>query len=398
MISVSQSSASNSALHRKSRGFSLIEVMVGMVIGLLATIIIMQSYAGFEKQKRTTTTGSDAQENGLSALHAIETDARMAGFGLVAPSGLACTTMNYIYNDPAGSASGPLQRTIAPVIIVDGGTVGGVDGSDTITFTYSTAASGSNPSILAYNMTDSDANPSIDAINTVGFTIDRDLYLVSTPVASPGTGVNTPCSRKAYTSSTAAANTIFNPAVGNNIFPAGGYLANQSFMLNMGSFVQNRYAVTPNPGDPTTGDLTVTSITAPGQAALPLASNIVSVQAQYGIAATNPSPGISSPPVTCWTRATGTGCGASSNWVNPNAADIMRIKAIRIAIVARSSLQEQAASGVGAAATCNATTAAPVAWAGANPVDLTANPNWQCHRYRLYQTIIPLRNVIWANI
>ena len=39
----------------RQAGFTLIELMVGMAIGLLATIIIMQVMSLFEAQRRTTT-------------------------------------------------------------------------------------------------------------------------------------------------------------------------------------------------------------------------------------------------------------------------------------------------------------------------------------------------------
>ena len=31
-------------------------------------------------------------------------------------------------------------------------------------------------------------------------------------------------------------------------------------------------------------------------------------------------------------------------------------------------------------------------------IDLSADPNWRKYRYRVYQTVIPLRNVIWAGV
>ena len=42
----------------------------------------------------------------------------------------------------------------------------------------------------------------------------------------------------------------------------------------------------------------------------------------------------------------------------------------------------------------------PCAWrdSTANPaptIDLSGNPDWQYYRYRVYETIIPLRNVMW---
>ncbi|MDP3688915.1 MAG: prepilin-type N-terminal cleavage/methylation domain-containing protein, partial [Sulfurimicrobium sp.] len=65
-----------------SLGFSLVELMVGMVIGLLATLVIMQVFSVFEGQKRSTTGGADAQTNGSVAIYTIQREASMAGYGL----------------------------------------------------------------------------------------------------------------------------------------------------------------------------------------------------------------------------------------------------------------------------------------------------------------------------
>jgi type IV pilus assembly protein PilW len=45
-------------------GFSLVEIMVGLAIGMLAVIVILQVFALSEGRKRTTTSGGDAQSNG----------------------------------------------------------------------------------------------------------------------------------------------------------------------------------------------------------------------------------------------------------------------------------------------------------------------------------------------
>ena len=42
-------------------GFSLVEIMVGLVIGLLATLVILQVFSVYEGQKRTTTGTADAR-------------------------------------------------------------------------------------------------------------------------------------------------------------------------------------------------------------------------------------------------------------------------------------------------------------------------------------------------
>jgi type IV pilus assembly protein PilW len=53
-------------LHRtRQHGFSLIEIMVGVVIGLIAVLVIYQVFAAAEGIKRNTTSAGDAQQNGL---------------------------------------------------------------------------------------------------------------------------------------------------------------------------------------------------------------------------------------------------------------------------------------------------------------------------------------------
>ena len=60
-------------------------------------------------------------------------------------------------------------------------------------------------------------------------------------------------------------------------------------------------------------------------------------------------------------------------------------------------------SGGGA---CDTTTAAPT-WSGTafgvapfgfqTSLDLSADANWQCYRYKAFETSIPLRNWIWKS-
>jgi len=63
----------------RQSGFSLVELMVGLAIGLLATIIIIQVMSVFDAQRRTTTGSADAQTNGGIALYSIARELKMAG-------------------------------------------------------------------------------------------------------------------------------------------------------------------------------------------------------------------------------------------------------------------------------------------------------------------------------
>jgi type IV pilus assembly protein PilW len=122
----------------------------------------------------------------------------------------------------------------------------------------------------------------------------------------------------------------------------------------------------------------------------PAVAGIVNLQAQYGVSAT-----VNSNQITAWVDATG------GTWAAPTVADRNRIKAVRIAVVARNAKME---SGNVTAACSSLDSASPTglcAWEGslASPapaINLSADANWQRYRYRVFETIIPLRNVIWA--
>jgi type IV pilus assembly protein PilW len=67
------------------RGFSLPEIMIGMVIGMIGIIVIMQVTSVFEKQKSTTTSGDDAQNSGAIALYGMQKEISQAGWGITKP-------------------------------------------------------------------------------------------------------------------------------------------------------------------------------------------------------------------------------------------------------------------------------------------------------------------------
>lgn len=69
--------------------------------------------------------------------------------------------------------------------------------------------------------------------------------------------------------------------------------------------------------------------------------------------------------------------------------DIQRIYAVRFAVVARSGLMEKPQPD----GTCATTTANPV-WSG-GAINLTGLANWQCYRYKTFETVVPLRNLLW---
>src|SRR6267378_2425809 len=71
-----------------SRGFSMVELMVAMVISLIGVIIIFQVFETSEGVRRTATSGGDAQQNGAVALYFMERDLRNAGANAKTPDQL----------------------------------------------------------------------------------------------------------------------------------------------------------------------------------------------------------------------------------------------------------------------------------------------------------------------
>ncbi len=78
-------------------GFSLVELMVGLTVGLIVILVVTQTLAIFEGQKRTTASGADAQQSGLLGLFSIEQDVRMAGAGFNSIPTFSCVNFYSSY-------------------------------------------------------------------------------------------------------------------------------------------------------------------------------------------------------------------------------------------------------------------------------------------------------------
>lgn len=89
------------------------EVMVGMVIGMLAVIVMMQVFSVSEERKRNATSGSDAQSTGIISFYQMQKDIMQAGYGFTSRDLFDCK-LNWKV------ASGSMLHTpvrLAPVTI-----------------------------------------------------------------------------------------------------------------------------------------------------------------------------------------------------------------------------------------------------------------------------------------
>jgi type IV pilus assembly protein PilW len=336
-----------------NKGFSLVEIMVGLAIGMLATLVIMQVLNSFQTQQRRTTGNTDAQTSGGLAMYLLQRELQLGGYGLpvfdTTNPALGCSTVT------DSTTGNPMD--ISPVSIIDGGT--GPGGSDQIIVRYGDAQTGG---INARSVT-------FTGTTQVAFTTYFAPYLyASGPNNCPITASDCPAPQLVMVASggTCTISPVSNSsAIAVTSSASLAYLGSWNtvtFAVNNGQLERNGIAIGPS---------------------------VVSMQAQYGISAV-----ATSNVVTQWVDATG------ATWGSPAIADRNRIKAVRIAIVARNDKPE----GSDVTAACSSLTAANptglCAWEGtatspAPEISLAA-ADWQRYRYRVFETIIPLRNVIWS--
>lgn len=123
------------------RGFSLVELLVGMAIGLLTVLIIMQVLATAEAHRRTQVSGSNSQVSGALALHLLERDLRQVGYGVGQSVDLleVCTGRTVrAYNETRSPTDFTFSGSnFAPVVINPSDIPAGDAGSDVIQVTYS---------------------------------------------------------------------------------------------------------------------------------------------------------------------------------------------------------------------------------------------------------------------
>src|SRR2546426_3774259 len=384
---------------RLAPGFSMVELMVAMVISLIGVIIIFQVFETFEGVRRTSTSGGDAQQNGAVALYFMERDLRNAGMGINDTIYAGC---NMIGSDSSRTTPNfpPLGN---PMILAPAFITAGVDAQtpDQLAVFYGSQNQIANSTTLVANM----------ILPTSPLTVQSrfafrpgDLVLL----VEPGSGKN--CAFMEVTSLPAApSNQInhdpgtytlaaglvsvsarFNPAAGTGVTYGGANTASVARVFNLGNLhddlnfpasqnvtlpVYNLYSIAAN------NTLTVSNafVISGGEPAVnSVADNIVHMRADYGVDDGPANDGILDRYIS-----------ATPNW--------SQVIALRIALVARSALAEKPAGG---GATCNTTTVPPT-WSGdtggARSFDLSADPDWKCYRYRMFETTVPLRNWIWKS-
>lgn len=390
----------NATFPRRSRGFTLVELMVGVLIGLIGTVVIFQVFAVSESQKRTTTGGSDAQQNGGFGLFQIERDVRMAGYGLNYMPLLGCQINGWFMG-----SNQPISFKLVPVEIINGA----AGAPDQIRLAYGDSDLFMAPAKLTQSMPSPSAVYKVD--NRFGFN-PGDLVIAAesgrpctlaqaTEIpGSPGNsdnvvhnsgnyknqdGVNVPADYN-RPSGLPAPNDIsynsWNPATG-----TGGRLYNLGAAPTVVTYtVVNNQLVARNELAP--GVATSTFVIADG---------VVQLQAQYGY----DGDGDGRVPPTAVSNGSVV-LGGPDQWsdsmpVAATGADWAKVIAVRLVVTARSMTPEKPNPATGL---CEITTANPKWITPAPPsgidIDITASDaNWKCYRYRTFEVVVPVRNMVW---
>ena len=342
------------ATAKRHRGFGLVEVMVAMVIGMLGIIIMLQVFAVAEGQKRSTTGAGDAQNNGAMALYALQRDIRQAGYGFSSVNVLGC----------ALALPSHTLAQLAPVVINPPVTDVPAGDANTDTLLVAYGSSAGSPEGDPVTSTPTTAGV-MSVTSPTNFTVGDQVIAAPSAPLSACTNPTTPLRLAAVTAVTPLTVTL----------PASGAVE-KGALFNLGSSPRIlAYAVR-------SGNLTVCDYLAANCATactagntncnadwVPIASGIASLRAEYGHASSATSG------VDVWDQTT------------PASACLWpRTMALRVAVIARNNQVDK-----------DTLTGEVPSWEGSagTAIDLSGKANWQNFRYKVFQTVIPIRNLPW---
>ena len=413
----------------RQAGFTMVELMVGMVIGLIAVVVMFQVFSVSEKFRRTTTGGGDAHQNAAMSIFLLERDGRMAGYGLNIDSLLGCTTR--VWHQPSGTQ---VNFRLQPVYITDG-----VNGQpDEVTFVYGSSELAQFPGSMQ------NPYPAGGAGLTDTFRVSDSRFqflpgdLVVAGEVPPANRPMKDCTgyqvtrlidpnpgqlgdlvrigETAYTDPNGVTKaTVWNPPNGIvpapftiNPYPVARWLRKDRVggrLVDMGNDpTVVRYKIVND-------QLVAQDVLNPGNTQV-VADGIVQMQVQYGFswncpvspaplspnyAACSIGPDALSDPQIDWTKNEDKWGDSMREPANP--AVWRKVIAVRIALVSRSAESDRPDPVLG----CATTTQFPIWRASASgaqaarPLNVSLNNplGWKCYRYTVTEMTVPIRNLQW---
>ncbi len=366
---------------RASKGVTLIEILVGIAIGLIGMLVIFQTLTVWDARTRVSASSGDAQVAGSLAMFNLERDLRLAGMGF-GTSGVG--ELGCVVNAFDNVASGAASFSLRPVSITDGDPAGVPDSIEVL---YG------NSAFFVENENFGNGTATTLAADTKYGFKRGDLAVMTDRAAT--------CRLLQITDDTSPDKNLLSFGTGtysdyydgNPNKPVRWNSASASMPLIAAG---NLYNLGPSPRrdqwsiDPATSTLGFINrlSTVDVNQFFGVAEGVIDMKAQYGYDAD------ANKKIT------------DAEWTKVQPVDWTKVRAIRVALLIRSRDFEKPPSASDAESP-NYRLSVPPAWSGGNFVmknvdgtadsDVIGSPNnWRYYRYRVYEKVIPLRNVIWG--
>lgn len=330
------------------------ELMVGIGVGMLGILVAMQVFSIAEEQRRSTQAGAATQSDGLIAMYTIERDVRMAGLGV---SQLPCTTITTYDADRTPEI---MDLSAFPVQLTS---TAQNSPSQVIQVVYGTSSYSTTSAVVQAPHTSQGEDLFVNTglefrendllLLSQGGVTTCNLVQLTADAEATGTANTTGPGTQWRLSRDAGTSSLNPPAATAGFYPGGAYNVGAR-VTNIGNLTSRRYFVENNMLMMQDGTANPISI----------ANNIFALVAVYG-------------------RDTN-GDRVVDEWGNTGPTSANDVVALRIGIVARVSQLEKV----------QVSPAQLQLWTDGPTIALTA-PNDRNFRYQIYQTTVPLRNVLW---
>lgn len=348
---------------RRTHGLGLIDLMVGLTIGMVATLVILNVMVMFDARRRSVSSGADAQVNAVFASTWLARELRSAGHGLGPSTVLGCK----VHRAAAGTPDA--NFTLAPVTITQGD-----DGApDTLTVLAASEQALPAARLIA---------PYTVGSGTV--TLDSILGIAEGTQLLLHTAGQTDCALLSVAAMSIGAYTIQPTEVSGLL--GGVVFAIDSAVVNLGRLRYRRLMV----DSAQRLQLSDFNTSSSGWTTSTQSDGIVNLQLQYGFDTRIGTQ--ASPQVNRWSEVM---VDADADGQTGDAGDLQRLVAVRFALVVRSTQRREAS--------CDAPM--PTWLAGdetgelvTTDISLAHIPQWRCWRYRVLQAEVPLRNQLWRDL
>ena len=418
---------------RRERGMSLVEILVGVLIGLIGIVVIFQVLSVSENRKRTTVQGGDAQSAGAIALYSLQREVQLGGYGFGGAHSkqIGCLVQASDKGDTTPVPPIPPRPNFTfrlyPVEIVQG--AGGApdtirvlwgNSAQVVTTRDWTAGTGaSSGTVPMKEMRGGRAGLEYgdvllltgDPGTTAGPATECVMIQVTDRPTALALEVGYDSDYTLNTGETLHAAATPSPRFNKDVaWPASVFTPTAGFMFNLGKQPRRlEYRITP-PNDVTPNRLMMSETLFGGIAPVEISDGMISLQAEYGIDRNN-NKRIDVDELTETAPDNTVLPGDPNNPCAENPAKSWScVRAVRVALLARSAHWDQTvcspnpqwSSGAGGALALTNFVMANVDGTAPSAADLACvetppSPNnWRRYRYSVYETVIPLRNMIWG--